>query len=243
MTAWWAQTRAEVSMSFRRGESLLLLVGIPVALLCFFAETHVITLHGGRPVDEIAPGIIALSVMSSSLVLLAIATGFERSYGVLRRLTVTPLGRPRYLAAKVAATLVTEAVQVAVVVLVAVALGWRPHGGWAGAAALAAVVLLATAAFVGLGLVLAGTLRAEATLAAANGLYLVLLLVSGFVIPVSDLPHALADVIVVLPSGALGDAMHNVLGHGAGVGAANLVSLAAWAVAAPAVATRAFRFA
>lgn len=243
MKPWWAQTRAEISMSFRRGESLLLLIGIPVGLLVFFSETHVITIHASRPIDVLTPGVLALSVMSSSFVLLSIATGFERSYGVLRRLTVTPLGRSRYLLAKVAATLALEVVQVVVVSAVGVALGWRPHGGATGVLALVGVVLLATTSFVSLGFILAGVLRAEANLAASNGLYLVLLLMSGFIIPSSDLPHAISHAVIGLPSGALGSAMHRVLGSGADVGAGNFVSLCCWAVGAPVIASRVFRFA
>jgi len=242
MKAWWAQTRAEIFMSFRRGESLLLLIGIPVGLLVFFTETRVIRIHDPHPINVLAPGVLALSIMSSSFVLLSIATGFERSYGVLRRLTVTPLGRTRYLLAKVAATIVTEVVQVVIVSLVGLALGWNPHGGLLGAVAIIGVVLLATTSFVSVGFVLAGTLRAEANLAASNGLYIVLLLMSGFIIPASELPHAVAQAVIGLPSGALGSAMHRVLGSGTGVGTGNLVSLCAWAIGAPALARRVFRF-
>lgn len=229
-------------MSFRRGESLLLLVGIPVGLLVFFSETHVIRIHDPHPINVLTPGVLALSIMSSSFVLLSIATGFERSYGVLRRLTVTPLGRTRYLLAKVAATIVTEVVQVVIVCLVGFALGWKPHGGVLGAMALIGIVLLATTSFVSLGFVLAGTLRAEANLAASNGLYIVLLLMSGFIIPASELPHAVAQAVIGLPSGALGSAMHRVLGSGANAGTSNVISLCAWALAAPFVASRTFRF-
>src|SRR5207244_6853897 len=133
-----------------------------------------------------APGILALAVMSTAMVSLGIATGFERQYGVLKRLGSTPLGRPRLLGAKTASIVGIEIVQLVILVPVAFALGWDPSS--AGGAALAAVVL-ATIAFAGLGLLIAGTLRAEVTLAAANGLYLVLLLLGGMVIPLAKLPE------------------------------------------------------
>jgi ABC-type transport system involved in cytochrome c biogenesis permease component len=109
MKAWWAQTRAEVHMTIRRGETLLLTVGIPVLLLIFFSLTHVIATPTTRRIDFVAPGILALCILSTSLVALSIATGFERSYGVLRRLHVTPLGTRRLVAAKIAGVIVTEA--------------------------------------------------------------------------------------------------------------------------------------
>jgi ABC-2 type transport system permease protein len=240
--AWWAQTCAEIVMTLRRGETLLLTVGIPVALLVFFSETSVLALPTGARINYLAPGVISLCVMSTALVALSIATGFERSYGVLRRLRATPLGAPRFIFAKLAGVLVVEVIQVAVIVIVAVGLGWRPHGGAAGAVVMVAAVVLATSAFAGIGLVLAGTLRAEANLAASNGLYLILLLLCGFVIPVGDLPRALADIVVGLPSGALADTAHRILGHGSGLSVSDGVSLGAWSVAAPLFATRFFRF-
>ena len=241
MRAWWAQTRAEISMTVRRGETLLLTIGIPIILLVFFTETNVSVTPTPERVNFFAPGIIALCVMSTSLVALSIATAFERTYGVLRRLHVTPLGRPRLIAAKIAGVIAVETIQVAVIAAVAGALGWSPHGGAGAAFAAIGVLLLATAGFAGLGLALAGHLRAEVNLAAANGLYLVLLLISGFVIPVTSFPHVVQKFIVVTPSGAMADALHRSIGHGGYVGTANLVSLALWAVAAPVIAARTFR--
>ena len=76
MRAWWAQTRAEVQMTIRRGETLLLTLGIPILLLVFFSLTHVTTTPAGGRINFIAPGILALCVLSTSLVALSIATGF-----------------------------------------------------------------------------------------------------------------------------------------------------------------------
>ncbi|HEX2064105.1 MAG TPA: ATP-binding cassette domain-containing protein, partial [Acidimicrobiales bacterium] len=168
-----AQSRAEVGMTLRRGESLLVTLGVPVVLLGFFSLVDVLPTDTPDPVDFLAPGILALAVMSTAMVSLGIATGFERQYLVLKRLGSTPLRRGELLAAKTATVLVVEALQVALLVPLALALGWRPDGS----APLAALAILAgTAAFAGLAMLMAGTLRAEMTLAAANGLYLVLLL-------------------------------------------------------------------
>ena len=233
-----AQARAEVGMTLRRGDSLLLALGIPVLLLVFFSLVHVLPTGTPHPVDFLAPGILSLAVMSTAMVSLGIATGFERSYGVLKRLGTTPLGRPALLAAKTAAVLVVECLQAAVLVPVAVGLGWRP-GGDAGLALGAAV--LGTVAFAGIGMLMAGTLRAEATLAGANGLYLVLLLLGGMVVPLAKLPGALRALSRALPAAALSGAMSGGLGPGR-VPAHDWIVLAAWAVAAPALAALTFRW-
>jgi ABC-2 type transport system permease protein len=190
-------------------------------------------------VDFVAPGILALAVMSTGMVSLGIATGFERQYGVLKRLGTTPLGRPRLLAAKTAAILVVEAIQIAVLVPVSLALGWRPHGN--GGVTLVAV-LVATVAFAGLGLLMAGALKAEVTLAAANGLYLVLLLLGGMVVPLARLPEGMRDFARLLPAAALSDALHASAGTGGRVPAEAWVVLVVWALAAPAAAALTFRW-
>ena len=242
MKAWWAQTHAEVTMTIRRGETLLLTVGIPVLLLLFFSLTHVTSTPKTHRVDFIAPGILALCVLSTSLVALSISTGFERSSGVLRRLWVTPLGQRRLIGSKVAAVLVTEAIQIVVIALVALILTWRPHGGALGVFDVALALILGSAGCAGIGLALAGWLRAEVNLAASNGLYLVLLLLSGIVVPLSSLPSFVRHVVIALPSGAMAEALHRVLGGGVAPTAADWVSLALWAVAAPLLAARTFRF-
>ncbi|MGI8493365.1 MAG: ABC transporter permease [Acidimicrobiales bacterium] len=241
MSALGAQTRAELRLTLRRGESLLLIVAIPVGLLVFFSLVDVLPEPSGyrHAVDFLSPGVLALAVMSTSMVSLAIATGFERQYGVLKRLGTTPLGRPRLLAAKAASTAAVEALQVAILVAVALALGWDP----AGRPALAvAAVALATVGFAGLGLLMAGLFPAEVTLAAANGLYLALLLLGGMVFPLTKLPHGLRRVAEALPAGALSDALHGSLTAGGAIPGRAWVVLAAWAVVTPVAAALTFRW-
>lgn len=242
MNAWLAQTRAEVTMTLRRGETLLLTIAIPVLLLLFFSLTHVTTTPRTHRVDFVAPGVLALCVLSTSLVALSITTGFERSSGVLRRLRVTPLGQGRLVGAKIGGVLVTEAIQVAVVVALAFAISWRPSGGGAGATEVILALVLGSAGCAGIGLALAGSLRAEVNLAASNGLYLVLLLVSGIVVPITSLPSGLRPVVIALPSGAMAQSLHRVLGSGLAPSGADWLSLGLWAVAAPLLAARTFRY-
>jgi ABC-2 type transport system permease protein len=245
MSALFAQTRAEVYMTLRRGETLLLTVGIPVLFLAFFSSVHVVSTPGAKPVDFFVPGILALAVMSTAMVSLGIATGFERGYGVLKRLGSTPLGRPRLLGAKIVTVVAVEVLQAGVLVAVGFGLGWSPgHGRGAGVevAAAVALVLLATVGFAGLGLFMAGVLKAEVNLAAANGLYLVLLLLGGMVIPISKLPGGLASFARLLPADALSAGLHAALGSGATVPVESWVVLAVWAVAAPVAAALSFRW-
>ena len=231
-----AQLRLELALLVRNGESLLLTLGIPVLLLVFFVNVEVLPIDGDA-VEFLAPGVLALAVLSTALVNLAIGVGFEREHGVLKRLGATPLGRPRLLAAKTLALLVVEAVQVAILWPVALTLGWEPDPE----PALLAAVALGTIACAGLGLCLAGSLKALVTLAAANALYLVLLLLSGMVIPLEELPGPVRVVARALPSGALAEAMRGTLSEATTPERAWGV-LVAWAVAAPALATRLFRW-
>jgi len=233
-----AHLRLELALLFRNGESLLLTLGIPVLLLVFFSNIDVLPIDG-EPIQFLAPGVLALAVLSTALVQTAIGTGFEREYGVLKRLGATPLGRPRLLAAKTLSILVVELVQGAVLWGVALACGWDPS---VSAGRLAGAVVLGTVGCAALGLCLAGTLRALATLAAANGLYLVLLLLSGMVIPVDELPSAARAVARALPSGALAEAVRGSLTAGVDIPGRAWLVLAAWAVAAPLAATRLFRW-
>ena len=236
-----AQTRTELVLTLRRGESVLVTLGIPVLLLVFFANVEVLPLPPGvdDPVDFLAPGVLALAVMSTAMVSLGIATAFERSYGVLKRLGATPLGRPALLAGKTLAVVAVEALQLGVLTGVAVALGWRPEGDPLLAAVAAA---LATAAFAGLGLLLAGTLRAEVTLAVANGLYLVLLLLGGMVFPLDELPSGLEVLARLLPAAALTEALGGALSPSADVPFRAWAVLVAWAVVGPNVAALTFRW-
>ena len=173
------------------GETVFLTLGIPVVFLLFFSGVHVLPTGTEHPVDFLVPGILALAVMSTAMTALGIGTGFERGYGVLKRLGATPLGRPRLLAAKITAIIGVELIQAAVLVAVGFALGWNPGGpGGAGALVGAAIgaMVLGTVAFGGIGLLLAGTLKPLVNLAVVNGLFVVLLLLGGMLIPLGKLP-------------------------------------------------------
>ncbi len=242
MRALAAQLRAEVTMVLTNGETVFLTLGIPVLFLLFFSAVHVLPTGTKHPVDFLVPGILALAVMATSMVALGIGTGFERGYGVLKRLGATPLGRPRLLGAKIIGVVGIELVQVVVLVVVGLLLGWNPAGGWRSGGEAVAVMVLGTIAFGGIGLWLAGTLKALVNLAVLNGLFVVLMLLGGMLIPLSKLPDWLADIAKVLPAAALADALHSAVGSGAPVSGRDWLVLAAWAVVAPVVASLTFRW-
>lgn len=241
MRALWAQTRSELALSLRNGEQLLVSIVIPLLLLVFFSTVEVLPVPDGVAdrIDFLAPGIIALAVMSSAMVALGIGTGFERQYHVLKRLGSTPLGRGRWTLAKIGMVKVVLLLQISLIVATAFALGWSPGG--TPLLAIPAVVLGA-AAFAGLGLLMAGTLRGTATLALANGLYLVLLLVGGMIVPFDDMPGPLATIGRVLPAGALSTTLQAALRDGAPSAGGAWIVLIVWAVAAPLAAVRSFRW-
>lgn len=234
-----AQARWEVVSTLRNGEQLLLTLVIPLVLLVGLSHLPVDVAGHDPAIDVVAPGILALAVLSTAFTGQAIATGFERRYGVLKLLGSTPLRRSGLLVAKTLGVVVVEAVQVVLIAAVAFALGWHPVGSWVSAVVL---LLLGTAAFTSLGLLLAGTLRAEATLAVANGIYLLLLAVGGVVIPASRLPGAVSTVVSLLPSAALGQGLRDVLLDGHALPLGPVLVLLVWAVAGAVLTSRTFRW-
>jgi ABC-2 type transport system permease protein len=231
-----SQTRAELTLALRNGEQLLLTMIIPLGLLVVLTKLTFVSVPGRR-VDFFVPGVLALAIMSSAFTGQAIAVGFERQYGVLKRLGATPLPRSVLLAAKTLGVLLVELIQLVLLVVVGLLLGWEPHGNVLG---LLALIALGTAAFSGLGLLLGGTLRGLTTLAAANLVWFVLLLLGGVVFPLTEFGGA-ADVIRLLPTAALSHGLRELLQHGATDGQ-DLGVLAVWAVGSLAAATRAFRW-
>jgi ABC-2 type transport system permease protein len=237
-----AQTTMELRLLSRNGEQLLLALLIPLVLLVLGAKSDaIVDLGPGRPIDIITPGILALAVLSTSFTSLAIATGFERRYGVIKRLGASPLPRWGLMVGKIGAVVVVEAVQLVVLSLVGLSLGWDPQGGVVAFAQMVLLAVLGTAAFGSLGLLIAGTLRAEATLALANLVYVLLLVGGGLLVPLSRYPEAARHALELLPSGALGQGMRDTFA-GNGPGAFSVVVLIMWSVCAGLLVSRTFKW-
>ena len=233
----------EFRLVLRRGEGLLITFVIPAGVLLVFSGFD--TSGGtaiGRPVNRLLPGSIGLAIIAASLVSLAISTGFERQYGVIKRLGGSPAGSSVVVAAKTASVVIVELVQMAILVGLAIgALGWTPGPGASIPLTLAALVL-GTIAFAGLGLLMAGTLRAEATLALANLLFLLAMVIGGIVLPIERLPGAVASIAEALPAAALTRTLAIGLGASAGDATEPLAIMAGWAVVLVVLAARKFRW-
>src|SRR5216684_9075210 len=205
------QTRVELLMTLRRGESVLITLVVPVLLLVFFASLNIIPATRGKAIDFLLPGMLALAVMGTGMVSLGIATAYERYYGVLKRLGSSPLPRSGLIIAKIISILLLEIVQVVLLVGVAILLyGWQP----AGSPPLALLAMaLGTVTFAAIGLAMAGALRAELTLAGANALFLLFILLGGGILPLSHLPAPLAAIAQFLPAAALTQALQATMSN------------------------------
>jgi ABC-2 type transport system permease protein len=233
-----AQSGVELRLALRHGEQVLLTLLVPLALLIGLTLLNVVPLPAPR-VAMVAPGVLALAVLSTAFTGQAIALGFDRRYGVIHRLAATALPRWLLVAGRLVAVLGVVAVQMVVLGAVAALLGWRPAVAGIGWALL--MLLLGCAAFGGLGLLLGGTLRAEIVLAVANVVWFVLLLGGGIVLPVAQLPGPIGAVAAVLPSGALAEGLRAALVDGDSPGIHRILVLVGWAVASGVVAARTVR--
>src|SRR5579872_533928 len=180
------QTRYELLLTLRRGENILITLIVPVLLLIFFTSLNIVPAVNDGAINFLLPGILALAIMAAGMVNLGIATAYERYYGVLKRLGSSPLPRSGLIIAKVISILVLEVIKVVLLIGVAILLyGWQPVGSsWLTLLTLA----LGTITFAAIGLAMAGALRAEITLAGANALFLLFVLIGGGILPLSHLP-------------------------------------------------------
>ena len=232
--------RTEFLVTVRNAEQVLVVLLIPLALLVGLSSLELLPVPAGvARVDDVTPRVLALAVMSSAFTGQAIALGFDRRYGALKRLAATALPAWAIVAGRLVALLGVVVLQLAVLCGVALLLGWRPAG--TGVAWAVPVVLLGTAAFGALGVLLGGWLRAEIVLALANALWFVLLVAGGMVVAASELPGWLGELVRFLPSGALAGGLDTVLRQGLAPGWTVVAVLAGWALAAGALAARVLR--
>lgn len=242
--AFVAQVRVELLVTARRYENLLVTLAVPVVLLVFLSAVP-IAAPDGEPAAAMAtlvPRIVAVALIGTGLVSLGIATAYERSYGVLKRLAGSPLPRWALLASKTLGVLVVVAAQLALIVLVAALLGWAPQGGPLGALVRAAPsVALGTVVFAALGLLLAGTLRPEAVLAVANGLFLLFILLGGVVVSAGQLPQPLPAVVSLLPPALLAGLLERAMAGIGSAGPAQAGALVAWGIGLAVGAVSVFR--
>lgn len=210
------QGRYETMAMLRNGEQLMLNIIFPVMALIALRFTGLIDEYansvGVSRMDAAVPGVLALCVISTALSGQGIATGFDRRYGVLRFLATTPLGRNGLIMGKCIAVLVVVAIQFTLVAVLGYGLGWRPDAIAVSRSII--TILMGAGAFTALGLLIAGTVRAEATLAIVNIAWVILAGAGGVVFPLKSFPDWYAGVVAWSPSAALGDALRgNFIQH------------------------------
>lgn len=233
-----AHTRVEALLTLRHSEQALLTLIIPLALLVGLSTLHIGVVPEPR-VDSVVPRILALAVMSTAFTGQAIALGFDRRYGVIKRLSATALPRWVLISGRVLATLIVVALQAVVLGATALLLGWTPSPG--GLLLAVPLLVLGTLAFGAAGVLVGGTLRAEIVLAVANAVWFVLLLAGGLALPPRDLPAPVGTLAHFLPSGALAESLDATLVHGAVPGVQPVVVLLAWGAVTGLLASRATR--
>lgn len=204
-----SQGRYEAATMLRNGEQLVLMIVMPLLGLIALTATPLLDGMGYSRVEMAAPGILALCALSTAFTGQGIATGFDRRYGVLRFLSTTPLGKGGLIAGKVIAVLVALALQVVIISTVAAFLGWRPPV--AGVLLGIPLLILGAITFTALGLLIAGTVRPEATLAITNLGWILFAALGGIVLPAGKFSASMADFVQWLPSGALGNLMRGAL--------------------------------
>ncbi|WP_029069561.1 ABC transporter permease [Jonesia quinghaiensis] len=210
----WAQAKFEIAAILRNGEQLMVTILLPLGVLLLLTTTDVVDLDTGShtTLDFLTPGVMALAIMSSAFTSQAIATAFDRRNGVLRYLATTPLGKSGLLAGKIIGVTLIVLIQLVLIGITAAILGWRPDT--AGLLLLIPATVLGTASFTALAQLLAGTMRAEAVLALANIILVALLVGGGILAPASQLPGPLEQLALLLPSGALGEALRGAFMEG-----------------------------
>lgn len=236
-----AQTRLELVLLLRNGEQLLLTMFIPITMLIGLTLLPLSTEAGDTAAARattFVPAVLAVAIMSTAFTGQAIAVGFDRRYGALKRLGATPIPRWGIIAGKSLAVLIVVALQSVIIGGIGMAFGWRPSV--AGLALGAVAIIVGTVAFASLGLLLGGTLKAEVVLALGNLIWFVLLGLSGLVVFDEHVPDSVHTIARLSPSGALTEALTQALASSFDV--FGFCVLLAWTVIGSVLAVRWFRF-
>ncbi|WP_070378497.1 ABC transporter permease [Rhodococcus sp. WMMA185] len=232
-----AQTGIELKLLLRNGEQLLLTMFIPITLLIGLSLLPIGDLGTSR-VDKVVPAVMMVAVMSTAFTGQAIAVGFDRRYGALKRLGATALPTWGIIAGKSAAVVIVVAFQSVLLGSIGLALGWRP--GPLGLAMGAVIIALGTVTFAAMGLLLGGTLKAEIVLALANILWFVMVGVGSVVFITGDIPWLLHVGSRLIPSGALAHALDAALSSS--IDMLSIVVLVTWGAVTGILASKMFRF-
>jgi len=193
--------------------------------------------------DSVLLGLVALGIMTNSIISIAVRISTYRNQAILKRLLVTPLPIWKYFASEVAAHLVLALVQAAVILAVGVfVFGARIPGNviW-----IFLIVILGSLVFLNIGFILSAWARTPAAASGmGNAIALPMMFFAGTFFSTASLPWILPHLAQALPLTPMLTALREV-----GIESVplwetwpQLATLAGWAVATGLVATRVFRF-
>lgn len=196
-------TRIELAMFLREPAAVFFTLVLPMLLLVFNAAADpwpTLRASGLSTADGIAPGLILMVMLTAGLMALPETLAGYRERGVLRRLQVSPMRPWQVLGAHAGSQALVTAVGLTVLATLAIAAyGARLPGG-VGLAALALALVIALAAVLGVGFLIAGAAPTTRTAQAVGAaLYFPAIFVSGAVIPREGLPAAVQAIGDWLP--------------------------------------------
>jgi len=177
-----------------------------------------VTEPGARYIDFLIPGLIGLTLMSSSMWGIGYVIVELRTKKLVKRMLATPMRRGDFLISFV----LMRALFVLIEVPVLAGFGWIAFGVRVTGSPLLllAISLLGAFAFAGLGLLVASRAQNVQTVGGLMNLVMMPMFVgSGVFFSASNFPDALQPFLRTLPLTALNDALRAVVNEGAGAGA------------------------
>jgi ABC-2 type transport system permease protein len=238
-------TLTELKLLTRERVRISLTILLPLALIVILGSIPVLkkpsATFGGHPfIDYYSQVMVVFSLALLALSIMPLVLAGYREQGVLRRLRTTPIGPYRVLAAQLAAAFSIGVVTTVAILLVA-RFGFSvpfPRQ----AAGFAVTTLLAAAALLSIGLVVA-SLAPTARTAQGFGalLFYLMMFFAGLWLPLPEMPKALQHISHATPLGAAVQAMSNCA-QGRWPSGLELITLAIWAIGAGLVAGKLFRW-
>ena len=193
--------------------------------------------------DGVLMGLIALGIMTNSIISIAVRISTYRNLAILKRLLVTPLPIWKYFAGEIAAHLVLALLQAAIILAVGVfVFGARVHGN---PAWIFVIVPLGAMVFLNIGFILSAWAKTPAAASGmGNAIALPMMFFAGTFFSTATFPWVLPHLAQALPLTPMLVALRQVAVESAPLWDTwpSLATLAAWAVGTGLVAAKVFKF-
>lgn len=237
-------TLNEARLAWRNPRALVVGMGLPVLMLVIFGELphfqrHLTGYGGLTGFDVKVPTLAAMVIAGHAVMGLSLSLAAYREYGILRRMSATPVPRAWVLAAPAVVQFCLVTAEVAILFAVAAAafgLGAPKNPG-----ALVLSLFLCAAALFAVGLSIAAVARASTLPVFTAAVYFPLLFFSGLWIPLAQMPGVLQHIATCTPVGAAVQAIQDSM-RGAFPPARLLAVMAIWALVFALVSRRRFRW-